>query len=109
MGQITESIGRYLEALDAVDAEEKIRIVPEGLRGEFSIAEFCRKEGVSKSLYCKWSKEFLEAGKKWLAGDTERQTTTGEIKDCKAARGSASDRRSILMGWTAPASGIEVP
>ena len=65
------------------NAEEKIRIVLEGLRGEYSIAELCRKEGIAQSLYYKWSKEFLEAGKKRLAGDTERQATTGEIKDLR--------------------------
>ena len=51
-------------------AEEKIRIVLEGLRGESSIAELCRKEGINQNLYYRWSKEFLEAGKKRLAGDT---------------------------------------
>ncbi len=65
------------------NAEEKIRIVLEGLRGEYSIAELCRKEGIAQSLYYKWSKEFLEAGKKRLAGDTERQATSGEIKDLR--------------------------
>src|SRR5262249_24090780 len=53
-------------------AEEKIRIVLEGLRGEDSIAELCRKEGINQNLYYRWSKEFLEAGKKRLAGDTAR-------------------------------------
>ena len=52
-------------------AEDKIRIVLNGLRGEDSIAELCRQEGISQSLYYKWSKDFLEAGKKWLAGDTD--------------------------------------
>jgi transposase len=64
-------------------AEEKIRIVLEGLRGEHSIAELCRREGIAQSLYYKWSKEFLEAGKKRLAGDTERQASTGEVKDLR--------------------------
>ncbi len=54
-------------------AEEKIRIVLEGLRGEVSIAELCRKEGINQNLYYRWSKEFLEAGKKRLAGDTTRE------------------------------------
>jgi len=53
-------------------AEEKIRIVLDGLRGEESIAELCRKEGIAQTLYYRWSKEFLEAGKKRLAGDTAR-------------------------------------
>ena len=63
--------------------EEKIRIVLEGLRGEHSIAELCRREGIAQSLYYKWSKEFLEAGKKRLAGDTKRQATSGEVKDLR--------------------------
>jgi len=64
-------------------AEEKIRIVLEGLRGEETIAELCRREGVAQSLYYKWSKEFLEAGKKRLAGDTARAASTGEVKDLR--------------------------
>ena len=61
-------------------AEEKIRIVLDGLRGEDSIAELCRREGIAQSLYYVWSKEFLEAGKRRLAGDTARAATTGEVK-----------------------------
>src|ERR1700749_663991 len=61
-------------------AEEKIRIVLEGLRGEDSIAELCRKEGINQNLYYRWSKEFLEAGKKRLAGDTAREATSDEVK-----------------------------
>ena len=61
-------------------AEEKIRIVLEGLRGENSIAELCRKEGINQNLYYRWSKEFLEAGKKRLAGDTAREATSDEVK-----------------------------
>ena len=61
-------------------AEEKIRIVPDGLRGEESIAALCRREGIAESLYYNWSKEFLEAGKKRLAGDTARAATTDEVK-----------------------------
>jgi transposase len=61
-------------------AEEKIRIVLEGLRGEESIAALCRREGIAESLYYSWSKEFLEAGKKRLAGDTARQATSVEVK-----------------------------
>jgi len=59
--------------------EEKIRIVLEGLRGEYSIAELCRREGIAQSLYYSWSKEFLEAGKKRLAGDTARQASSPEF------------------------------
>ena len=61
-------------------AEEKIRIVLEGLRGEDSIAALCRREGIAESLYYAWSKEFLEAGKRRLAGDTARAATTDEVK-----------------------------
>ncbi len=65
-------------------SEEKIRIVLEGLRGEESIAELCRREGIASSLYYSWSKEFLEAGKRRLAGDTARQATSPEVKDLRA-------------------------
>jgi transposase len=64
-------------------SEEKIRIVISGLRGEESIAALCRREGIAESLYYSWSKEFLEAGKKRLAGDTARQATSEEIKDLR--------------------------
>ena len=64
-------------------AEEKIRIVLDGLRGEYSIAELCRREGIAESLYYAWSKEFLEAGKRRLNGDTERAATGGEVKDLR--------------------------
>ena len=55
----------------------------EGLRGEDSIAALCRREGIAESLYYSWSKEFLEAGKKRLAGDTARQANTGEVKELR--------------------------
>ena len=61
-------------------AEDKIRVVLEGLRGEESIAALCRREGIAESLYYAWSKEFLEAGKRRLAGDTARAATTDEVK-----------------------------
>jgi transposase len=64
-------------------AEEKIRIVLDGLRGEHSIAELCRREGIAEGLYYSWSKEFLEAGKRRLAGDTARAATSDEVKDLK--------------------------
>ncbi|WP_390479173.1 IS3 family transposase [Altererythrobacter sp. MTPC7] len=64
-------------------AEDKIRIVLEGLRGDDSIAELCRKEGIAQSLYYTWSKEFMEAGKRRLAGDTARAATTDEVKDLR--------------------------
>jgi transposase len=61
-------------------AEEKIRIVLEGLRGEDSIAELCRREGINQNLYYKWSKDFLEAGKGRLKGDTQRQASSQEVE-----------------------------
>ena len=64
-------------------AEEKIRIVLSGLRGEDSIAELCRREGIVQNLYYRWSKEFLEAGKKRLAGDTARAATSDEVKELR--------------------------
>ncbi len=68
-------------------AEDKIRIVIEGLRGELSVAELCRKEGISQSLYYKWSKEFLEAGKARLAGDTRRKADGTEEKEMRSEMG----------------------
>ncbi|WP_123193217.1 IS3 family transposase [Pannonibacter phragmitetus] len=64
-------------------AEDKIRIVLDGLRGEDSIAELCRREGIAQSLYYTWSKEFMEAGKRRLAGDTARAATTDEVRDLR--------------------------
>jgi len=64
-------------------SEEKIRIVLEGLRGEDSVAELCRREGIAQNLYYRWSKDFLEAGKKRLAGDTARAATSDEVKDLR--------------------------
>jgi len=74
-------------------AEEKIRIVLEGLRGESSIAELCRREGINQNLYYRWSKEFLEAGKKRLAGDTARQATSDEVQ---ALRREAAQLKEAL-------------
>jgi transposase len=78
-------------------AEEKIRIVLDGLRGEDSIAELCRHEGIAQSLYYSWSKEFLEAGKKRLAGDTAREASTGEVKDL---RREARDLKEVVAEQT---------
>lgn len=64
-------------------SEEKIRIILEGLRGEESIAELCRREGINPNLYYKWSKEFLEAGKKRLKGYTKREATSGEVVELR--------------------------
>lgn len=80
--QVLKDIKRRTRKLHG--AEEKIRIVLEGLRGEDSIAELCRKEGIAQNLYYRWSKEFLEAGKKRLAGDTAREATSDEVKTLRA-------------------------
>ena len=78
-------------------AEEKIRIVLSGLRGEDSIAELCRREGIVQNLYYRWSKEFLEAGKKRLAGDTARAATTDEVK---ALRRESSALKEVVAELT---------
>ena len=78
-------------------AEDKIRIVVDGLRGEDSIAELCRKEGIAQSLYYTWSKEFMEAGKRRLAGDTARPASTGEVK---GLRREASDLKEVVAELT---------
>jgi transposase len=74
-------------------AEEKIRIVLEGLRGEESIAALCRRQGIAESLYYSWSKEFLEAGRKRLAGDTTRAATGDEVKEL---RRQARDLKEVV-------------
>jgi transposase-like protein len=66
-------------------AEEKIRVVLEGLRSEGSIAELCRREDINSNVYYHWSKEFLEAGKKRLSGDTAREATSEKVKDLRVA------------------------
>jgi transposase len=65
------------------NAEEKIRIILEGLKGEDSIANICRKEGVAPSMYYKWSKGFLEAGKRQLQGDTVREASSDEVSELR--------------------------
>ena len=65
-------------------AEEKLRIVLEGLRGEDTISELCRREGIHQNMYYKWSKEFLEAGKQRLAGDTKREADRQEVKEMRS-------------------------
>jgi transposase len=72
-------------------AEEKIRILLEGLRGEDSIAELCRREGIASSMYYGWSKEFLEAGKMRLAGDTARAATADEVQDLRREAGALKE------------------
>ena len=75
------------------NAEEKIRIVLDGLGGEDSIAERCRREGIAQSLYYKWSKDFMEAGKKRLAGDIVRQANTNEVT---TLRGEARGLKEVV-------------
>ena len=70
------------------NSEEKIRIIIEGMRGETSIAELCRTEGISQGNYYKWSKDFMEAGKKRLSGDTLREANSSEVQDLKHENGS---------------------
>ena len=64
-------------------SEEKIRVVLEGMRAEDSVAELCRKEGINPNVYYRWSKEFLEAGRKRLSGDVVRGATSDEVKDLR--------------------------
>ena len=78
-------------------AEEKIRIVLEGLRGEDSIAELCRREGLNANVYYRWSKEFLEAGKKRLAGDTVREATTDEVKSLRSEASALKETLAELL------------
>ena len=79
-------------------SEEKIRIVLDGLRGEDSIAELCRREGISQGIYYKWSKDFMEAGKKRLAGDTARAANTDEVKDLRREARDLNGLRRIRKG-----------
>jgi transposase len=95
-----------------ISAEEKIRIVLEGLRGEESIAELCRREGIATPMYYGWSKEFLEAGKRRLAGDTARAATSDEVKDLRLQAGAlkevvaeqALELRLLKNVWPAPSA-----
>ena len=88
MGRRTEAADRTVKDIrrqtrKRYSSEEKIRIVLAGLRSEDSIAELCRQEGIAQGMYYSWSKEFLEAGKKRLAGDTARAATTDEVKNLR--------------------------
>ena len=78
-------------------AEEKIRIVLEGLRGEDSIAELCRREGIAQGVYYKWSKDFMEAGKRRLAGDTARSANTDEVRELRC---EARDLKEVVAEQT---------
>jgi len=78
-------------------AEEKIRIVLEGLRGEDSVAELCRREALNTNVYYRWSKEFLEAGKKRLAGDIAREATSDEVKNLRAESSALKETVAELL------------
>ncbi len=84
-GQGPESVVREIrrKTRRKFSVEEKIRIVLEGLKGEASIAELCRREGISPNLYYRWSKDFLEAGKKRLQGDTAREANSHEVTELR--------------------------
>ena len=84
--QSTEAVVREIRRKNRrkFSSEEKIRIVLEGLRGEVSVREVCRREGIVPNLYYRWSKDFLEAAKKQLAGDTVREATSDEVKELRA-------------------------
>jgi transposase len=75
-------------------AEEKIRIVMEGMRGEHSVAELCRREGIQPTVYYKWLKDFMEAGKSRLHGDTQREATSDEVKHLR----KENERLKQLVG-----------
>ena len=83
--KVVQEIGRKTRR--QFSAKEKIRIVLEGLRGEESIAALCRREGLNPNLYYRWSREFLEAGKKRLVGDTTREATSTEVTDLRHENG----------------------
>ena len=87
-------------------AEEKIRIVLAGLRGEESICVLCRREGIAESLYYSWSKEFLEAGKRRLSGDTARQATSPEVKDL---RSESLALKECVADWPEPHDTAQAP
>ena len=78
-------------------AEDKIRIVLDGLRGEDSIAELCRKEGIAQSLYYTWSKEFMEAGKRRLFGDTARAASSDDVKGLRQEAAARTEVVADLM------------
>jgi len=75
----------------AYSSEDKIRIIIEGMRGETTIAELCRKEGLHQANYYKWSKDFMEAGKRRLSGDTMREANTSEVHELKGENGTLKE------------------
>jgi len=78
-------------------SEEKIRIVLEGLRGEDSVAEICRREGINSNIYYRWSKDFMEAGKKRLSWDTVREATTDEVKTLRKESSELKETLAELL------------
>jgi transposase len=78
-------------------AEEKIRIVLEGLKGEESVATICRREGIAPNLYYRWSKDFLEAGKKRLMGDTMREANTDQVKHLRSENSELKETVAELL------------
>ena len=78
-------------------SEEKIRIIIEGMRGEVSIAELCRKEGIAQNLYYRWSKDFMESGKKRLDGDTMREANTSEVQSLKKENAQLKEAVAELL------------
>ena len=78
-------------------SEEKIRIVLDGLRGEDSVAEICRREGINSNVYYRWSKDFMEAGKKRLSGDTVREATTDEVKTLRKESSELKETLAELL------------
>ena len=78
-------------------SEEKIRIIIDGIRGEATIAELCRKEGISQGIYYKWSKDFMDAGKRRLTGDTMREANTSEVKELKDVNSSLKELVAELL------------
>jgi transposase len=78
-------------------SEEKIRIILEGFRGETTVAELCRREDISQAIYYKWSKDFMEAGKSRLKGDTLREANTTEVQELKKENSALKEVAANLL------------
>ena len=87
-------------------SEEKIRILLDGLRSEDSIAELCRREGISQGIYNKWSRDFMEAGKRRLVAETARAANTDEVKDLRPLNRSAMMNRALIVSPSAQSSAV---
>lgn len=98
-GKTSESLVRDIKRKTRrkFSSEEKIRIVIDGLRGEISIAELCRREGIAQNLYYRWSKDFLESGKKRLDGDTLREANTTEVQSLKTENAQLKEAVAELL------------